>query len=180
MDWVEAALRAIGRGGLAAVAVEKLAVELDTTKGSFYWHFRSRREVIEAALELWEQRHTEAIIAEVDREASALERLRRLFTLVVHGPGRGLVDIALLASADDPVVHSALERVTERRISYMVGLFGELGFSPAEARHRGLLAHSAYLGHVQLMRAMPEVVNLTSESLPGHVEGLLSVLVGSR
>jgi Bacterial regulatory proteins, tetR family len=33
-----AALAAIAKGGLAAVAVEPLAARLGATKGSFYWH----------------------------------------------------------------------------------------------------------------------------------------------
>ena len=40
--WEDAALAALGRGGLASVAVEPLAVALGTTKGSFYWHFADR------------------------------------------------------------------------------------------------------------------------------------------
>ncbi|MFD0204826.1 MULTISPECIES: TetR family transcriptional regulator [Saccharothrix] len=37
-DWMMAALRALARGGVAAVAVDALAGELDITRGSFYWH----------------------------------------------------------------------------------------------------------------------------------------------
>src|SRR5262249_59889731 len=40
--WVDAALEALGEGGLASVAVVPLAERLGATKGSFYWHFRNR------------------------------------------------------------------------------------------------------------------------------------------
>lgn len=53
-DWVRAALFAIADGGAAAVAVEPLAARLGATKGSFYWHFRSREQLIAEALEFWE------------------------------------------------------------------------------------------------------------------------------
>jgi len=35
-DWARAALAAIARGGIAAVAVESIAADLGATKGSFY------------------------------------------------------------------------------------------------------------------------------------------------
>src|SRR3954453_8612881 len=67
-DWTRAALEALARGGLAAVAVEPLAKELGATKGSFYWHFADRSALLEAALDLWERRDTDRVIAAVDDE----------------------------------------------------------------------------------------------------------------
>src|SRR5689334_11922394 len=54
-DWADAALDALATGGLEAVAVEALARRLKVTKGSFYWHFGNRDELIKAALEAWER-----------------------------------------------------------------------------------------------------------------------------
>jgi len=54
-DWARAALELIAEQGVAAVAVEPLARRLGVTKGSFYWHFRSRDALLQAAIERWEQ-----------------------------------------------------------------------------------------------------------------------------
>ena len=54
------------RGGVAAVAVEPLAKVLQTTKGSFYWHFADRNALLEATLELWELRDTDRVMASLD------------------------------------------------------------------------------------------------------------------
>src|SRR5436190_23787150 len=78
-DWAAAALEAFGEGGLAAVAVEPLAVRLGATKGSFYWHFANREALVTAALALWEQRSTEAKIFALDAEPDPVARLRMLF-----------------------------------------------------------------------------------------------------
>ncbi|WP_279580777.1 TetR/AcrR family transcriptional regulator [Fodinicola feengrottensis] len=56
-DWARAALKAMADGGLAAVAVEPLARTLGVTKGSFYAHYRSRDELIAAALAEWVRSH---------------------------------------------------------------------------------------------------------------------------
>ena len=40
-DWARAALAAIARGSIGAIAVESVAADLGATKGSFYWHFKT-------------------------------------------------------------------------------------------------------------------------------------------
>lgn len=160
-DWAEAALRAIADGGLAAVAVEKLAARLGTTKGSFYWHFQNREALVRAALRLWEHRHTEVIIGSIEQISDPADRLRRLFTLITddtHPRAENRIEVALVASAGDPMVAAALGRVTERRIGYVADLFTQLGMEPPAARQRALLAYSAWLGHTQLVHAVPQAL----------------------
>lgn len=158
-DWASAALDALGSRGLAAVAVEPLAVGLGATKGSFYWHFRNRDELIAAALELWRQASTTAVIERVEAaDASPDQRLRQLFAQVFAASARTSSDLALLADADHPLVAPVLASVTEQRLDYVTTLFEQLGFAPTTARRRALLAYSAYLGHLQLMRSAPGIL----------------------
>ncbi|ARX82909.1 MULTISPECIES: TetR/AcrR family transcriptional regulator [Streptomyces] len=162
-DWADAALTAIGEGGLAAVAVEPLAVRLGTTKGSFYWHFANRDALIKAALERWAEINTEGIISEVEAEPDIRTRIRLLFAEAISSASADPLEVSLLATASHPEVAAALRRVTERRVAYVAELFAALGFPEAEARRRGLLAYSVYLGHAQLGHAAPSV-------LPGEDE----------
>ena len=181
-DWTQAALDALARGGLAAVAVEPLAKELGTTKGSFYWHFADRNALIAAALDRWETRDTDLVIAAVERGEDATTRLRDLlrlaFTTAVAGaePGRRSVELALQANAGHPLVAATLRRVTERRLAYLTTLFTELGLSPARARDRGLLAYSAFLGHAQLAHATPELLP-QGRAFATHVGRVVDALV---
>jgi AcrR family transcriptional regulator len=174
-DWAEAALQAIGRGGLAAVAVEPLAAHLGATKGSFYWHFRDRAALVEAALERWESAHTEGVIAMVEQEEDGLTRLRLLFrTVFEHSDDP--IEVAMLATADHPLVAPVLSRVTSRRMGYTVGLFAALGFGAEEARDRGQLAIAAYLGHVQLAHATPQLVRRSTEEATAYADLVVAVL----
>ena len=77
-DWAGAALAAIARGGVDAVAVETVAAKQGATKGSFYWHFKNRDALIQAALDMWEQRGTEAVIEEFEREPDPAVRLKKI------------------------------------------------------------------------------------------------------
>jgi AcrR family transcriptional regulator len=181
-DWTRAALDALARGGLAAVAVEPLAKDLGTTKGSFYWHFADRNALIAAALAQWEERDTDLVISAIERGDDARTRLRNLLQLVFgavrsgSGAGAGSVELALQANASDPLVAASLGRVTERRLAYLTTLFAELGLSPARARDRALLAYSAFLGHAQLAHATPGVLP-NGRAFGSHVHRVVDSLV---
>ncbi len=181
-DWTEAALAALARGGLTAVAVEPLAKSLRTTKGSFYWHFAGRDALLKATLDLWERRDTDRVIADLDAAQDALSRLRSLlrltFVSVGGGPvgGGGTVELALQASASQPLVANVLQRVTRRRLELVTQLYVELGLSPARARQRALLAYTAYLGHAQLAHATPDLLP-HGRALANHVDRVVETLV---
>lgn len=175
-DWARAALAAIGRGGLAAVAVEPLAAELGTTKGSFYWHFASRDALLEAALRLWEAEHTEGVIAVMSAEPDPAARLRRLFTEATDSSIEDRTEIALLATAEHPRVAAALRRVTERRIEYLRAQFEQVGLAPAEARNRALLAFTAWLGYVQLAHSAPNVLPAGAAARRRYLDRVLDLL----
>jgi AcrR family transcriptional regulator len=181
-DWTQAALDALARGGLAAVAVEPLAKELGATKGSFYWHFAERNALITAALDHWETRSTNLVIATVEQTGDAATRLRDLLRLAFTATARGseqsagAVELALQSNADHPLVVATLARVTERRLAYLTTLFVEVGMSPARARDRGLLAYTAYLGHLQLAHATPDLLP-QGRSSASHVNRVVEALV---
>lgn len=175
-DWAGAALGAIADGGMAAVAVEPLARRLGTTKGSFYWHFANRDALLDAALVLWEQEHTEAVIVRVGAEPDPLRRLHLLLHTAIGLSQEDLIDAAVLASAQHPAVAPVLARVTERRVGYLAQLFQELGFTPARARSRGLLAYTAYLGHTQLIQAGLSIVPARPADLRRYVDAVVRIL----
>ena len=150
------ALAAIAEGGLAAVAVEPLALRLGTSKGSFYWHFENRDALLTAALAHWEEQYTAAVTAEnVRAAADPVHRLRLLIRRATALAQTDSVYVALIATADHPAVALVLTRITEHRLEYTVALFRDIGFSAREARYRSLLAYSAHLGHTELARSAP-------------------------
>lgn len=172
-DWAEAALAALAESGVRGVAVEPIAARLSTTKGSFYHHFRTRDALLAAALELWERRETEQVIAVVERGGDARERLRRLLLLVLESTGeRNVVELALQPDVGHPLVVPAVERVTRRRLAYLAELMHELGVPES----RALLAYTAYLGHAQLAHATPGLVP-TGPALADYADAVIAALV---
>jgi AcrR family transcriptional regulator len=181
-DWTSAALTAMAGGGLAAVAVEPLAARLGATKGSFYWHFANRDALIEAAVLRWERDHTDAVIGHIDAEPDPLARLRLLIGLVLDSTvlqDDGSIELAMLATADHPHVAPVLARVTERRVAYTAGLFAALGWPAEEARRRGLLTVTAYLGYAQMAHVAPGALPTAKAERHRYVDQVVRLLTAN-
>src|SRR5215471_10025288 len=67
-DWLKAARLALLHRGVAGVRVERLARDLEVTKGSCYWHFRDRAALLETLLCAWEE-ETRLLTDALKREA---------------------------------------------------------------------------------------------------------------
>ena len=155
VDWTDAALAALERDGLAGVAVEPLARQLGATKGSFYWHFADRGELITATLELWERRDTIEVIDQIRALPDPHERLAALGRDAYAGAARGNAHTAVLAAASDPRVQAVLERVTRTRLDFVEQLYRDLGMATGRARRHARLAYALYLGIGAVRRADP-------------------------
>jgi AcrR family transcriptional regulator len=157
-DWIAAAFDAIADGGLGAVAVEPLAVRLGVTKGSFYAHFSTRDELIEATLEHWERTHTGPGLAQFTQIEDPAARLRAVLRAAVtfSQSGAPSVHMSLLGELGDPRVRSAVARVTARRVELLTATYRRLGLAPQRAADRARIAYATYLGLLQMAREAPE------------------------
>ncbi|TAL41222.1 MAG: TetR/AcrR family transcriptional regulator [Salinibacterium sp.] len=180
-DWAEAALEALGEGGLSAIAVEPLAARLGVTKGSFYWHFANREALVAAALALWEQRSTEAKIASLNAEPDPVARIRLLFSQAIELAGRDSAEINLRAASDNPLVQPLLRRVIQRRLWYTIDLFEQIGFSREEAIRRGAMAFTAYGGQSEITARFPGIMPIDEGGgIGAYVDSVLEVLLSGR
>ena len=151
LDWTHAALDALAEDGVAGVRVDRLARTLGVTRGSFYWHFRDRRELVDAALDQWEREYTTDLIPEAEAIEDPLERLRYVFREVYERPVER-IELALAAAADDPLVAPAVARVVRTRLDFLRRIFTGIGLPDEEASDRAWLAYALYTGHHLLSR----------------------------
>jgi len=165
--WEQAALEALERGGLAAVAVEPLARALGVTKGSFYWHFTTRQDLIAATVARWERIHVDGPLTAVAAIEDPRERLLALLGKASAKPPSIFMRM-LEAAPADATVHAAVQRAAEQRVAFMAKAFGELGLSRARARRQAVLAYSSYVGRAHLARDAPEVLG-DPKALARHV-----------
>ncbi len=171
-DWTMAALRALARGGVAAVAVDVLARELGVTRGSFYWHFANREALLVAALETWELRATTDVITAVRQEGDPWTRARSLFVEALGSEKIAGLEPALAAQTGHPAVAAVVARVTETRLAFLGEIFTGLGLGAQDARHRALAAYAAYLGWLELRRTAPGLAPEAQLQDPGSQAAL--------
>ncbi|MDR2000420.1 MAG: TetR/AcrR family transcriptional regulator [Zoogloeaceae bacterium] len=153
--WIKGALAALSEEGHAGLRVETLAKRLNVTKGSFYWHFEDRHDLVGAVLEAWKLGR----IADIHKQTAApsgkeLAALRH--TLEVYSTSRnrkGLpIELAVREWANrDTRATAIVAEVDAERMRCTARLFEKLGASPAEATARSLLLY-AYVFGFSLMR----------------------------
>jgi AcrR family transcriptional regulator len=177
--WVKAAMNLLAQEGVPAVAVEPLALALGVTKGSFYWHFKNRDDLIQACLEAWEQDQAADVVSRYSGIPDPRRRLRVLLFAAFEDVENGKFFAALTVSAEDPRVAPTLRRATERRLAFGMEAFRALGLSPEEAKERALLAYAAYTGYFQLLRTTPQAVTAVTD-LSGFVRRLADALVPEK
>jgi AcrR family transcriptional regulator len=150
--WIEGAMDVLAERGLDAISVEGLARRLGVTKGSFYWHFEDRDELLAALFDRWEKVAVDGILVEVGPLADARGALTRLILRAfdIDPPKRRRVlriEVAMAAAAEaHPLARTAFARVTRRRLQSVIALYGALGLDEKNARDRGLLAYTSLLG----------------------------------
>jgi AcrR family transcriptional regulator len=177
-DWERAALDAIAEQGLAAVAVEPLARTLGVTKGSFYAHFATRDELIDAALTSWERSHGVDGLKPFVAIEDPQERLDAMLTSAVEfsRSGSPSIHVSLLGELHDSRVRAAVSRVTKLRLDLLARSYRQLGLPPRRATYRARLAYATYLGLMQMAREMP-TARLTQREARSFMEEVRAALI---
>lgn len=160
-DWAAAALKTIATQGVEALAVERLARELGVTKGSFYWHFANRDALLEAALELWERKETEDVLARanVDNKIHPRTRIARVFAVADATRRAGKAHLALTAAAaKNERIEKVMQRVSKRRLAFLKECYEALGLSDEDAGRWSTMAYSVFLGTLQVRREQPDAL----------------------
>jgi AcrR family transcriptional regulator len=177
-DWTEAALDALAREGFAAVAIDPLARRLGATKGSFYWHFEGRDDLVAAVLERWEQRDTVEVVAALERIEDPRERLVTLARVAFGQAARGAdAQAGVLAAASDPRVAPVLARVTATRLAVLERLYRDAGVAAQAAARHARLTYAMYVGMGDLRRAAPSAQRDDDDDVEAEIELMVDMLV---
>lgn len=155
LDWVETGLRVLANGNVDDIRVEVLARELKVTKGSFYWHFRNRQELLEKILDHWTDWATIQITRWARSEgASARERLEWLLALPARSrPDKRGADIELAIRSwalRDPLAAATVKTVDTLRADYFRELLATPDLDEDEVNRRVAIAQAYMLGDALL------------------------------
>ena len=147
--WIDHALQKLTNEGIDSVSIVALARELSVTKGSFYWHFKDRNDLLQAMLARWEETGSDVVFKEVDRVGGdAMRRLKHMSDIIFRRYGEELkLELALRDwGRKDSEIWKTIANEDERRMDYMRGLFGEIYDDPKIAEAKAWMLFSLYVG----------------------------------
>lgn len=159
-DWIDAAITVGAEVGFGKISVEALATRVGATRGSFYWHFADRAELISAVLDQWETRSTVQTIEFLDAlpAAEAIERL--IATAFGSTREQDRAELQLITAADDELIGPVVARVHRLRVGFIEKLLVGKGVPADGVSERARVIYSAYLGAMLLQQSEPEGPNL--------------------
>jgi len=130
-NWLRAAESRLAQHGIESVRVEVLSRDLGVSKGSFYWHFRDRNELLDQLLSRWE----DSEIAWLNTEASAAPASRWAnFIARTANADRMRLEVALRAwSRSDERVAARVAAIERKKSRLIADILREIGFPPSAA-----------------------------------------------
>ena len=82
-EWLERSLTLLAHNK-GNFNIDELVKKLGVTKGSFYWHFKSRDDFISTLLDYWENSSTQNVLIEMEKyhDEDAKKRLLELMRIL--------------------------------------------------------------------------------------------------
>lgn len=152
--WIQAATEVLAEEGISGLRVEVLAKHLKVTKGSFYWHFQDRRDLLLAVLQVWKDGRIRDIVKQTRAEPG--NELQQIYHVIdVYSAGRSrrgaMIELAVRDWARrDADAAAIVAEVDDWRLRRARDLFLACGVPLEEASSRCMLLY-AYVFGISLM-----------------------------
>ena len=148
--WIEGAIEVLADEGLAGMRVETLAKKLGVTKGSFYWHFKDRQDLLLAVLQTWKDGRLRDIDKQSETEPGK-EREQLLAIIERYSSSRNHKGISIeLAMRDwarrDTLASEVVEAVDNYRLTNACRLYVASGMPADESARRSQLLYAYVFG----------------------------------
>ena len=154
-DWISGAWDMLGENGLDGVRVEPLARRLGVTKGSFYWHFKGREELLDALLRRWFSIWDDQMSPDIHDADDPADRIWALFRSVIGRVTRGQTVALRMLSHSDPDLAARIEERDNQRLAFLMAQLEAIGFSREEARVRGQIYQAIMSGEYLRSGGLP-------------------------
>lgn len=175
-SWLAEALELLRERGIDHVKVEPLAQRLGVTKGSFYWHFKNRQDLLKSLPPFWVRRQTDPVVAHFSAvEGGPIDKMWAILDFIAReDPDQ--YDNAMRAWAQfDPEVAAEVSAIDDRRMATVQSLFEEAGLSPSDAAFRARLWYFYDVGE-HVTRDTPDTVEERLERAAHRLKLLTSDL----
>jgi len=176
-DWIRAALARLSKDGVDAVRVEVLSRDLGVSKGSFYWHFRDRQDLLEKTLSRWEQHELASLDFDQDAAGGVAARWARIVQATAD-PGRIQLEASVRSWARrEEQVARRVAAVELKKATLIANIFQDIGFTRAAAEAWSEVALLLCLGWLDRATRDPQF-QLSGRSLGDFLSELVLAASG--
>jgi len=148
-DWVRTALGMLSDQGIDAVQITALARTLNVTRGSFYWHFENREDLLDSLLAEWQARNTGVMVEAIaDTESLDLGILALFEVWVDHSRFDPKLDQAIRDWArHDEALHQSVKSEDAARVAAIAAFFERHDYDPSEAYIRARVIYFTQISY---------------------------------
>ncbi len=183
----ECAFSLFGERGFDDVTIDEIAAKAGVTKGSFYSHYKSKREIIVAACQHYYRSYQTCVHSEIAALTDPFERLRVVIetavrTCVIDSSTRVFTTEIFALSLRDEQVRAGWLQFYDTVREHYVGLLTAVQASGQASAANPRSAVDLMLAAIEgvKLRAVYEPHIACTEEQKTIVEGLMSILVSSN
>jgi AcrR family transcriptional regulator len=176
-DWLNVAFDVLVSDGVERVKVLTLGETLGVSRSSFYWYFKSRKDLLDQLLAEWERTNTGAMVAHCELPAATITDAVCNFFRCLFGPDgfNARLDFAVREWARrDGSVRRVIDRSDAARHGAIARMFLRHGYDPDEADIRARVLYYQQIGYHALDLSEPMEERLS------RLEGYLHCFTGQR
>ncbi len=146
-DWLRETLKVLQYRGVDGVKIVVIAESLGVTSGSFYWHFKNLRDLLDSLLEFWEREMTDAVVHMAKAfDGPPEDRILNLMLQVMEEDAATYDHAISIWARKDPAANEVFTRTLRKRFDFARWMFEQSGFSGRQAGIRGRLLVAYLMG----------------------------------
>lgn len=169
-SWIDAARQCLIREGIERVKVDRLADQLGVSRGSFYWHFKNRDDLLGALLQSWRAKNTEPFLRVLDHDRSDPGVQFRNYVSLWFNPK--IYDPDYDSAVRDwarssPKVRRLVRESDAARMQVLETIYRAMGFEALEAEVRARITYYHQVGYYAMR--VKETRDVRAKLLPTYV-----------
>ncbi|NIZ14802.1 TetR/AcrR family transcriptional regulator [Phaeobacter sp. HF9A] len=181
-DWLKQGMDVLIRDGVERVKVLALAEAMGVSRSSFYWYFKSRQDLLDALLTLWEETNTAGLLSQAALPAPRVTgAVLNVFHCIANPE---LFNTALDFAIRDwarrsDAVRARMRAGDARRVAGLTEMFARYGCDEKEAVTRAKVLYYMQLGydmaepeesHEYRLEMTPEYLKVFTGEAPTEAE----------
>lgn len=176
-DWLNVARDVLVSHGVAEVKVLAIGDRLKVSRSSFYWYFKSRRDLLASLLDEWEDTNTRTIVSHCEMPAATItEALCNFFRCFLDPElfDQGL-DFGIREwSRRDGAVRTRIDQADQCRLQAITDMYLRFGYDQADSDARARILYFMQLGYHALDQN--ESLELRMSRVQGYLLGFTGVV----